>query len=99
MSKAFKREYSPLHAFWGKFQERWCTFVLPGLHNLFRGNHVRAVFWLFASMWILVLLFKRSGLIPNPNLPPDLPAFPFTAVALAVFGLMYVFEAVRAVRS
>jgi tetratricopeptide (TPR) repeat protein len=99
LSRAFKREYSPLHALWEKFQERWCTLLIPGLHHLFRENFVRALFWLFSSTGILILLLERDRWIVGPYHLPGFPAFPLAAVLLSVFGVIYIYEAIRAIRS
>jgi len=98
LSRAFKREYSPLHAFWEEFQQRWCTLLIPGLHHLFRENWARATFWLFVSVGILVLLVERNRWVQGPYDLPGFPAFPFVAVLVSLFGLIYVREGFRAIR-
>jgi tetratricopeptide (TPR) repeat protein len=99
LSRAFKREYSPLHAFWEKFQERFSTFLLPGLHHLFRGEQVRALFWLSTSVGILVLISQRDLWIRDPLSLPGIPTFPLTETLLVTFGILYLYEAIRAIRS
>ncbi|MFH1262513.1 MAG: tetratricopeptide repeat protein [Pseudomonadota bacterium] len=99
MSRAFKREYSPIHAYWEAFGGRWCTLLLPGLQHFFRENYLRGVFGLSLSLWLLIRGGFTSLLLRDPNSMAGLPSFPGTEFAFLVFGLVYLTEAIQAIRS
>jgi tetratricopeptide (TPR) repeat protein len=79
-------------------RESWITFVTPGVHQFFRGNHFRGIFTVAVAGLLVSLIFSDRFLIPDPYHSVGFGGFPYQTIALVLFGVTYILSAVGALR-
>lgn len=86
------------HRQWRTLRERWSTIALPGLHRLFRGDIGSAWLWLLPATVALTPVIFASYFLKTSSELAGLPMFPWTALCMTLFGMVFLgalFDAIR----